>query len=135
MISLRDTEGRSQKPEEYGRVGVSSREFATQREQNSRFDGHNRLIRFRIMTSKPRNRVVVFRLSQEEYRMLTEACERAGGRNLSDFTRSELLECLQLDAVGHLRERFASLEDRIAGLQSQINRLAQGVLNADPSRP
>jgi hypothetical protein len=80
------------------------------------------------MTSKPRNRIVVFRLSQEEYRSLQEACNRAGARNLSDFTRSEVLECVNSDAYGgHLARRFASLEQQIAVMQFQLNNLLQGV--------
>lgn len=74
------------------------------------------------MTTKPRNRIVVFRLSQEEYSALQEACSRAGARNLSDFTRSEVLECLDSSAFGgHLARRFASLEERIALMQFQLN--------------
>jgi hypothetical protein len=84
------------------------------------------------MTSKPRNRIVVFRLSQEEYRSLQEACSRAGARNLSDFTRSEVLECVNSDAFGgHLARRFASLEQQIATMQFQLNNLLQGVSHAE----
>src|ERR1035441_124710 len=87
-----------------------------------------RLIECLAMTSKPRNRIVVFRLSQDEYRSLQEACTRAGARNLSDFTRSEVLECLNSDAVGgHLARRFASLEQQIAVVQFQLSNLLQGV--------
>jgi hypothetical protein len=88
------------------------------------------------MTSKPRNRIVVFRLSQEEYRSLQEACSRAGARNLSDFTRSEVLECLNSDAIGgHLARRFTTLEQQIAVLQFQLNNLLQGVFHADFKQP
>jgi hypothetical protein len=84
------------------------------------------------MTTKPRNRIVVFRLSQDEYRSLKDACDRAGARNLSDFTRSEILECLNSDALGgQLARRFASLEQQIAVLQFQLNNLLQGVFHAD----
>jgi hypothetical protein len=82
------------------------------------------------MTSKPRNRIVVFRLSQDEYRSLQDACIRAGARNLSDFTRSEVLERLDAEAVGgHLSRRFASLEQQIATMQFQLNNLLQGVFH------
>ena len=87
------------------------------------------------MTSKPRNRVVVFRLSQDEYRSLQEACARAGARNLSDFTRSEVLECVSSDTSGgHMARRFASLEQQIALIQFQLDNLLQGVCHAD-SKP
>jgi hypothetical protein len=84
------------------------------------------------MTSKPRNRVVVFRLSQDEYRSLKEACNRAGGRSLSDFTRSEVLDWVNSDAFGgNLARRFASLEQQIAMVQLQLNNLLQGVFHAE----
>ena len=82
------------------------------------------------MTSKPRNRIVVFRLSQDEYRSLQDACIRAGARNLSEFTRSEVLERLDAeDFGGHLSRRFASLEQQIATMQFQLNNLLQGVFH------
>jgi uncharacterized protein (DUF1778 family) len=82
------------------------------------------------MTSKPRNRIVVFRLSQEEYRSLKEASDKAGARNLSDFTRSEVLECLSSHAVDtRLARRFTSLEQQIAVVQFQLNNLLQGVVH------
>jgi hypothetical protein len=88
------------------------------------------------MTSKPRNRLVVFRLSQEEYRSLQEACSRAGGRNISDFTRSEVLECLQSESCGgNLAHRFASLERRIEVMQFQLNSVLQGVIHAEIKQP
>jgi hypothetical protein len=41
-----------------------------------------------------RDRVVVFRLSEEEYLSLKRACDSSGARSISDFTRSELLGVL-----------------------------------------
>jgi len=84
------------------------------------------------MTSQPRNRVVVFRLSQDEYRLLQEACQRAGARSLSEFTRSEVLECLDSGTFsGHLARRFAALERQMAAVQSQLNQLLQGASHAE----
>ena len=85
------------------------------------------------MTNNPRNRVVVFRLSQDEYVSLKEASERVGARNMSDFARSGILEHLEsATAGGTLNQRFAALEREIAALQQQFNNLVQGVLNAKP---
>ena len=83
------------------------------------------------MTSKPRNRIVVFRLSQDEYRSLKEACDRRGARNLSEFTRTEVLELLQSGTIGgRLNCRFATIEQQIADLQSQFIALLRGRLHA-----
>lgn len=84
------------------------------------------------MTDKPRNRIVVFRLSQDEYRALREACDRCGARNLSDFTRSGVLAYLQSDAPAHMERRFALLEQELATLKSRINHLLQGATRAEP---
>jgi hypothetical protein len=85
------------------------------------------------MTSKPRNRIVVFRLSQDDYRLLKEVCGRRGARNLSDFTRTEVLEFLQFGAISdHLNCRFASIEQQVAVLQSQFIDLLGGKLHAQP---
>jgi hypothetical protein len=84
------------------------------------------------MTSNPRNRIVVFRLSQEEYRSLQDACNRAGARNLSDFTRSEVLEHLNPNCMaGSLARRFATLEQQIAIMQFQLNNLLQGAFHEE----
>jgi hypothetical protein len=83
------------------------------------------------MTTKPRNKIVVFRLSQEEYRTLQDASLRAGARNLSDFTRSEVLQFLNSDAASPMARRFASLEQQIAFMQLQLNNLLQGVLHEE----
>jgi len=80
------------------------------------------------MTNRPRNRVVVFRLSQDEYRMVQEACERTGARNLSEFARVGIFEYLQADALRScLHRRVATLEEQIQSLQSQIRHLLEGV--------
>jgi hypothetical protein len=47
---------------------------------------------------KPRNRLVNFRLSEEEFQGLKTACEASGARSLSDFARSAVL--LSMERVG-----------------------------------
>ena len=80
------------------------------------------------MPAKVRDRIVVFRLSQDEYRTLKEACEARGARNLSDFTRSEVLAFLNSGTLAeHLTRRFALIEAQIAAMQSAIARINQGL--------
>lgn len=68
--------------------------------------------------------MVVFRLSQQEYHSLREACDRRGARNLSDFTRSELLDYLSSGASpGTVQLRIAAVEQEIASMRSAINQL------------
>jgi hypothetical protein len=90
-----------------------------------------------IMTNRPRNRIVVFRLSHEEYRALKEACDRRGARNLSDFTRSEVLDFLNsANWPDRLDRRFAAVEQEIAVLKASIehlNRLLEEVHHVEPA--
>jgi hypothetical protein len=80
------------------------------------------------MSANIRDRIVVFRLTQDEYRSLKEACDSRGARNLSDFTRSEVLATLQAGTLaGHLTRRLAMIEAEIATMQSAIARLNQSV--------
>jgi hypothetical protein len=82
------------------------------------------------MTDDPRNREVVFRLTQDEYRKLKEVATRNGARNLSDFIRSELLAYIHSGTINeHLQRRFEALEQRIQELQSTMVSLLQGNVN------
>jgi hypothetical protein len=69
----------------------------------------------------PRNRVVVFRLSQEEYQALKTACSVRGGRNLSEFTRSELLAMIQSESIGHMvQKRLTQVEQTLTDLSAVL---------------
>jgi uncharacterized protein YpiB (UPF0302 family) len=82
------------------------------------------------MTDNPRNREVIFRLTQDEYRELKEVATRNGARNLSDFIRSELLAYIHSGTINeHLQRRFEALEQRIQELQSTVVSLLQGNVN------
>ena len=41
--------------------------------------------------SKPRNRVVLFRLTQEEFSEVQQACENGAARSVSDYARARIL--------------------------------------------
>jgi hypothetical protein len=76
------------------------------------------------MTTQMRSRLVVFRLSEDEYRTLRAACESRGGRNVSDFTRSEVLDYLKsVSLPDNAQVRCAALEQEIAGLKAAVTHL------------
>jgi hypothetical protein len=76
------------------------------------------------MCTNPRNRLVVFRLSQDEYLRLKAASEVNGARNISDFTRNEVLNCLNLrKAPCPLSHNLGSMEQSMAELQASVLRL------------
>ena len=77
-----------------------------------------------MVTTHPRNRMVVFRLTQEEYRRLQDACSAQGGRNVSDFTRSELLARIGDDGAGHgMEKRITAVEQQLLAMQCTVQRL------------
>lgn len=89
-----------------------------------------------VSSLNPRNRMVVFRLTQEEYVSLQEACKRKGGRNLSEFTRSELLSMVGPEtAAGIFQEQFDELQRRLVDLESKLAQLAELVAGALQTLP
>jgi len=71
-----------------------------------------------------RDRLVIFRLSQDEYEKLKAASERNGARNLSDFTRGEILNALNSRAAGNveqtLQQNMADLKATMLSLQTVL---------------
>jgi hypothetical protein len=68
--------------------------------------------------------MVVFRLTQEEYRKLQEKCSSEGGRNVSDFTRSELLARIDgEDSSGDVERRLHAVEQQLLALQCAVQDL------------
>ena len=66
-----------------------------------------------------RDRLVVFRLTKEEYRLLKSACVAAGRRSISEFTRAELLSIVQSDSVD------ASIRNKLLDIDHKLNVLLQ----------
>jgi hypothetical protein len=73
-----------------------------------------------------RNRIVVFRLSQDEYDRLRTACAAAGGRTLSDFTRSELLTLVQTD-TGGIERKFVEIDRKLSALQALVEHVSDRI--------
>jgi hypothetical protein len=67
---------------------------------------------------KRRDRIVIFRLTQDEYESLKNVCARRGARNISDFARSALLLSIE-------RDRPSETEQRLMTLQSIVERMSQ----------
>ena len=75
-----------------------------------------------------RNRIVVFRLTQEEYNSLRSACVARGSRNLSDYTRTELLTLLRSDSRDSVIEKkFGELDRKLGELREIIQNVAARV--------
>ena len=76
---------------------------------------------------KRRNRMVIFRVTEDEYETLKAVCSVRGARNLSDFARNELLQSIQRVAspdeavAGHLSQ----IDQKLSTLEHVIRRMAQ----------
>jgi hypothetical protein len=68
-----------------------------------------------MAVNKPRNRILIFRLTQEEYEALLAAS--AGARSLSEFARSKLLG--SLDPVG---AQLSDLQSKVARIEQLLER-------------
>jgi hypothetical protein len=81
---------------------------------------------------KPRNRLVNFRLSDEEFDKLKALCPMHGARSISDFARSSVLERLekvpsQLLETAPLPTR--PVDDKVVQLEARVDQL-MSLMNA-----
>jgi hypothetical protein len=67
---------------------------------------------------KRRNRIVVFRLSQDEYEGLKTACAERGAASISSFARAEVLTSLD-------RDRLSGVSRQLSNLESSMQRITQ----------
>ena len=76
---------------------------------------------------KRRNRVVVFRLTQDEYEDLKTVCAVRGARNISDFARSELLTAIEHERhpEAELHGRLSDVDQKLSSLDSKLQRMSQ----------
>jgi hypothetical protein len=92
---------------------------------------------------KPRNRLVNFRLSEEEFEGLQAACRASGARSLSDFARSAVLQSMErvgegesvrgevtLGPLSRLGRTVETLESRVEQILSLLSSGA-----SEPPRP
>jgi len=77
--------------------------------------------------SKPRNRVVLFRLTQEEFEGVQQACTNGAARSVSEFARARILGLSEAPSL-------AQLENRIADLSRAVLHLTTLMENAAPHR-
>jgi hypothetical protein len=67
---------------------------------------------------------------------LRAACVAAGGRNLSDFTRSELLTVVQTGNGGSTIEReFIEINRKLSALQTMIKQVSERITAPNGNQP
>ena len=72
-----------------------------------------------MAVTKPRNRTLLFRLTQDEYACLQAASSEKGARSLSEFARERLLGSLAAPTAA------LPLNEQIIGLRITVDRIAQ----------
>ena len=70
-----------------------------------------------MAVSKPRNRTLIFRLTQEEYEALQSAS--SGARSLSEFARAKLFGAIQGPAVSL---QLSELQTKVARIEQLLER-------------
>ena len=85
---------------------------------------------------KPRNRLINFRLTEEEFGALHEACKQQGARSVSDFARAAVLAQVEQPAAGseliRIEEALHSLDARLTHLTGLLQ---PGLLQPGLSQP
>ena len=75
---------------------------------------------------KPRNRLFLIRLTQEEYESLKSVSRDRGARSISDFARSLLLTAVDHGAGGSAGS-LAEVCRTLAGLQEEVGRMVDRI--------
>lgn len=71
---------------------------------------------------KPRERLVYFRVSEDEFRQFVSVCEQAGARSLSDLARSAVQRLIQ---DGTRQREDEQLADRMHRLEKLISKVTE----------
>jgi hypothetical protein len=69
-----------------------------------------------MAVTKPRNRLVIFRLTQEEYQQLETVSTAGGARSLSEFARSRVLNGAGEPSLTELKQKLDELTGAVQGL-------------------
>lgn len=90
---------------------------------------------------KPRNRLMVLRLSQEEYEALRAISQNRGARTLSDFTRTALLAAIangdaaEHESLGDVCRAISTLQDVVSRMSDKLEAMAgQGSSLREPNK-
>ena len=85
---------------------------------------------------KPRNRLVNFRVSEDEFKSLREACETGGARSISDFARCAVLTTPggkppESDEI--LRLRLALIDEKMGEVDAKLVLIARMLRDTAPA--
>ena len=78
---------------------------------------------------KRRTRIVLFRLTDDEYEALQSACVKRGARTVSDFARKELLRSVARERE-EMTEKLADIASGVQRLEKLISTIAKGEIES-----
>jgi hypothetical protein len=80
-----------------------------------------------MAVTKPRTRLVNFRVSEDEFQSLRQACETGGARSISDFARCAVLTTPGAKAENDeiLRLRLALIEEKMGEVDAKLLLIAR----------
>ena len=80
-----------------------------------------------MAVTKPRNRLVNFRVSEDEFNSLREASESGGARSISDFARCAVLtnQTANPEKDEVLRIRLALIEEKMGEVDAKLLLIAR----------
>lgn len=77
---------------------------------------------------RPRNRLVNFRLSEEEFVRLKASCATHGARSISDFARSSVLDRMETPPNGPFGQgRLTQIDTKVSELEARLGLLLQAL--------
>ncbi len=80
---------------------------------------------------KPRERLVYFRVSEDEFRQFVSVCEQAGARSLSDLARSAVQRLIADGDRQHTDDQLADKMHRLEKLISKVTEQLQLLKNGN----
>jgi DNA-binding transcriptional regulator GbsR (MarR family) len=92
-----------------------------------------------VAVLKPRERLVYFRVSEDEFHQFVSVCEREGARSVSDLARNAvqrlIAECQKNREDRELTPKVEQLEKLVAELTGQVQTLAELLRGKDGWKP
>ena len=79
---------------------------------------------------RPRNRILYFRVSEDEFQQFNHICESTGARSVSDLARSAMQNMIEEGNIGssaHLSEKLTLLERMVSDLNHKVYLLTQSL--------
>jgi hypothetical protein len=76
-----------------------------------------------MAVTNPRTKLVNFRLSEEEFDSLIDACGTLGARSVSDFARSAVLSKFRPAVVPAIETSLSVMSEKVGELESNLNYL------------